>query len=86
MMNHYRTGDLCRDKPLRRGNLVADLFTRVINFPKKTGTARDAGSVMGSFPGPIIPAWVGEMVTAAAIPMTAPKIRVLICMFMVRPL
>ncbi len=51
----------------------------------RTGSASDAGSVICSFPGPIIPAWVGEMVvTAAAIPMAVPKIRVLIQVLMAR--
>jgi hypothetical protein len=70
------TGDLM--------NLPVDLLARVISFPKKTGTASDAGSVMSSCPGPITPAWAGEMVaTADAIQTAALNIRVLVYMFMV---
>jgi hypothetical protein len=52
-----------------------------------TGSASDAGPVICSFPGPIIAARVGAtIVTAAAMPMAAAKIRVLMHMLMVRPL
>jgi hypothetical protein len=52
-----------------------------------TGSTSDAGSLICSSPGPIIPAWVGAMIViAAAIPMAAPKIGVLTYMFMIRAL
>ena len=82
MIDRYRTGGLCRGKGLRM-ILPVDFPTRFMSPPKKTGTATDAASVMGSFPGPITPASAGEMVvTAAAIPMVATQIRVLMHMLM----
>ena len=37
----------------------------------RTGSASDAGSVICSFPGTIMPAWVGEMIATGAMPMAA---------------
>src|SRR5262245_10304644 len=51
----------------------------------RTGSASDVGPMICSSPGPITAACDGQMVvTAGAIPMAAPKIRVLIYTLMVR--